>query len=269
MLHLEEEMIAGLDKNITLGNASISASRKWIGGNCSAHWHEFYEMEYIISGNGTYTINGQPFPIKSGMLYFMTPTDFHSVYTEKAEIINVMFSESLVTSAYLAPFTYHAAPKTLPLPENMQDFFLTLLVEVVHSQEDLTYSAALLDCLLLKLSKSLLSYEEDNWNSTAQKIHFYLINHFRDKVCLDDVAQYVGLTPTYVSAVFKKEMGNGFKKYLDKLRFAYARKLLLYSELSITQICGESGFEDYPNFIRRFKEHFGVTPTEMRMGRTD
>lgn len=266
---MEEEMIAGLDKNTTLGNASISASRKWIGGNCSAHWHEFYEMEYIISGNGTYTINGQPFPMKSGMLYFMTPTDFHSVYTEKAEIINVMFSESLVTSAYLAPFTYHAAPKTLPIPENMQDFFLMLLAEAVDFQENLTYSAALLDCLLLKLSRSLLSYEEDNWNSTAQKIHFYLINHFRDKVCLNDVAQYVGLTPTYVSAVFKKEMGNGFKKYLDKLRFAYARKLLLYSELSITQICGESGFEDYPNFIRRFKEHFGVTPTEMRMGRTD
>ena len=259
-------MIPWLDKNTTLGNASISASRKWIDGNCNAHWHEFYEIEYVISGNGTYTINGQPFPMKSGMLYFMTPTDFHSVYTEKAEIINVMFSESIITSAHLAPFTYHAAPKTLPIPEVMQPFFMTLLEEVVEYQEDLAYSAALLNCLLLKLARNLLSYGEDSWNSTAQKIHFYLINHFRDQVSLEDVAQYVGLTPTYVSAVFKKEMGKGFKKYLDDLRFAYARKLLLYSDMSVTQVCGESGFEDYPNFIRRFKEYFGVTPTEMRVG---
>lgn len=257
-------MIPGLNKNTTLGNASISASRKWMSGICQAHWHDFYEIEYIISGNGTYTINGQSFPMKSGMLYFMTPTDFHRVDTQKAEILNVMFSESIVTSAYLAPFTYHAAPKTLPIPETIQQFFLSLLEEVVRYQEDITYSAALLDCLLLKLGRNLLSYKEDSWNSTAQKIRFYLINHFRSRVSLDDVARYVGLTPTYVSAVFKREMGMGFKKYLDELRFAYARKLLLYSDMSVIQVCGECGFDDYPNFIRRFKSYFGITPTEMR-----
>lgn len=259
-------MLPWLEENTTLGNAGISSSRKWISGSFEAHWHKFYEIEYVISGTGRYTINEQSFPLEPGMLYFMTPTDFHSVYTKKAEIINVMFSESLITSSHLLPFTRHGAPKTLLIPGDLQPFFMTLLEEVVQVQSDRTYSSALLDCLLLKLSRSFLSYELDTWNNTSQQIHFFLINHFRDNISLEDAANYVGLTPTYISAVFKKEMGMTFKKYLDELRFSYARKLILYSDMSVTQVCAESGFEDYPNFLRRFKEHFHVTPTQMRKG---
>lgn len=257
-------MIPGFSKENFLADNGVSASRKWISGTGNEHWHDFYELEYIISGSGSYMIDGQLFPLESGMLYFMTPIDFHNVSTEKAEIINVMFSENLITSSHLAPFTYHEAPKAFPIPENMQPFFMTLLEEIVQYQGDSAYCAALLDCLLLKLTRNLLPYEESSWNNTAQKIHFYIINHFREKVSLEDIAQYVGLTPAYVSAVFKKEMNKNFKRYLNELRFSYAHKLLLYSNMSVTQICGESGFDDYPNFIRRFKEYFGVTPSQVR-----
>ena len=95
-------------------------------------------------------------------------------------------------------------------------------------------------------------------------MQFYIINHFREKVTLEDVAKYVGLTPTYASAVFKKEMDTNFKKYLNDLRFSYAKKLLTCSDMSVTQICGECGFEDYPNFIRRFRERFGMSPSQVR-----
>lgn len=257
-------MIPGFSKETFLPNGAVSASRKWIGGSGKEHWHDFYEMEYIISGSGNYMIDGEFFPLESGMLYFMTPIDFHNVNTAKAEIINVMFSESLITPSHLVPFTYRAAPKAFQISGDMQPFFLMLLEEIVKYQDNPDYSAALLDCLLLKLAHNLLPYEESSWNSTAQKIHYYIINHFRDRLTLEDVAQYVGLTPAYVSAVFKKDMNKNFKKYLNELRFAYARKLLLYSDMSVTQICGECGFDDYPNFIRRFREHFGMTPTQMR-----
>lgn len=257
-------MIPGYSKESNISNGIISASRKWIDGSNETHWHEFYEIEYVISGQGTYCINGRIFPMESGMLYFMTPVDFHSVHPERAEIINVMFSENLIAPSCLAPFTYHSSPKALPVSAEMQSFFMTLLEEVIACQEDPTYAASLIECLLLKLSRSLLSDKADSWNNTAQKIHFYIINHFRERVTLEDVAGYVGLTPAYVSAVFKKEINKNFKKYLNDLRFAYARRLLQYTNLSVTQVCGESGFDDYPNFIRRFKEHFGMTPTQLR-----
>lgn len=257
-------MISGLSKQAFLENSNLSASRKWLYSGCCVHWHEFYEIEYVISGTGTYTINEQPFPIKSGMLYFMTPADFHNVDTQNADIINIMFSDSLVSSDILFTFTHQTAPKAFALTKSIQDFFMPLLDEIVHNQEDNTYSSALLNCLLLKLAKSFPSNKEDLWNKSSQKIHFFMINHFREKISLQDAAAFVGLTPSYVSAVFKKEMGKNFKQYLDDLRFAYAQKLLLYSDLSILQVCEESGFDDYPNFLRRFKNHFKITPSQMR-----
>ena len=93
---------------------------------------------------------------------------------------------------------------------------------------------------------------------------FYIINHFREKIGLNDIAAAVGITPNYASAVFKEEMQINIKKYLDDMRFNYAKKLLIYSDLTVQQICNDSGFEDCPNFIRRFKAKFGMPPIEFR-----
>lgn len=254
-----------LGKETIANSGALSASRKWFRDTTDTHWHDFYEMEYIISGTGNYEINGRTFPMKAGMFFFMTTTDFHKVHADHAQLINIMFDHSLVTSSYLAPFTHHTAVKAMQVPETMRSLFLTLLEEVVANQSDLSYSSALLDCLLLKLQRSGLNAAANDENSTVQKIRFYMINHFRTGVTLDDVASYVNLTPTYVSALFKKEMNQNFKTYLDELRFSYARKLLLYSDLTVTEVCGESGFEDYPNFIRRFRKYYGVTPTQLRI----
>lgn len=258
-------MLNEIYKNTTLEQEDISASCKWLSkGEHPAHWHEFYEIEYIMSGSGTYMFNGQRFPIKSGMLFFMTPTDFHAVSPKQVQLINVMFTERVVVPEHLLPFTYHAAANMFEIPTEMQPFFQMLLQEIVAHQKERAYASSVLDCILLKLAMDVPLLKENQWNSTVQNIHFYMVNHFRNKMFLEDVAQYVNLTPTYVSAIFKKEIGKGFKEYLDELRFSYAQQLLLYSDMSVMQVCWESGFEDYPNFIRRFKRHFGVTPMQMR-----
>ena len=257
-------MLYELNKELYLTQQNVSASRKWISGSHTVHWHDFYEIEYVISGSGSYMINGQSVQVEEGMLYFMTPIDFHHVNTAETEIFNVMFSGNLVSYDVLAPFTDHAAPKAIPVPLRMRPLIFALLEEIVEYQKDEVYSAALLECLLLKLSHTLMDSEQERHSSVARKMQFYIINHFREKVTLEDAAKYVGLTSAYASAVFKKEMDTNFKKYLNELRFSYAKKLLMCSDLSVTQICGECGFEDYPNFIRRFREHFGMTPSQVR-----
>lgn len=261
-------MIRKYRKEQNIGEKSISASRKWLNGEGDTHWHDFYEIEYVIRGSGICNLNGREFPFSDGMLFFMTPADFHCVKTGGAEIINLMFVADLATPDCLAPLTSRCTPKSLSVPEETRPFLMMLLEEIVANQDRLTYCSALIDSLLLKLSQSLPAVFESNWNSASQKMHFYILNHFRDKLSLEDVAGYAGLTPAYASAVFKKEMQMGFKAYLNELRFDYAGKLLLHSDMTVAQICRESGFEDYPNFIRRFKQHFGLTPTQLRERKT-
>ena len=55
-------------------NGEISASKKEIDGDSQLHWHEFYEIEYLLDGDGDYIIDGKHYPIGAGMFFLMTPT---------------------------------------------------------------------------------------------------------------------------------------------------------------------------------------------------
>ena len=85
-----------LSKSTFIGNNDMVASQKHITRNHFAHFHEFCEIEYVLKGSGSCTLNGQTFEMKKGMLFFMTPLDCHSVRSKGVEVINVMFSEQLV-----------------------------------------------------------------------------------------------------------------------------------------------------------------------------
>lgn len=239
----------------------ITASQKQFDGEYNTHWHEFYEIEYMTEGEGDYVIDGEHYPICAGMLFFMTPLNFHSVNAKRCHGFNMMFSERLCNGGFLARLLRGSRGYAISVKEEDRAFFTSVLRELTRA-EDEAYVSALLNSILGKL----LIYEETGSIATTpvSKGVVYLLHHFRKNPTLAETAAYVGFAPTYFSALFKKETGETFQQYMDRLRFDYARKLLLHSELSVLQICRESGFEDYPNFIRRFKGRFGVSPGAMK-----
>ena len=93
---------------------------------------------------------------------------------------------------------------------------------------------------------------------------FYIRNNFRSRISLENVAKAVDISPAYLSSIFPKETNMGYKEYLNTLRFEYAKKLLMYSDMSIGEICFESGFDDYANFMRSFKKRFDTSPALYR-----
>lgn len=242
-------------------NGLLSASQKWLDRSCGEHDHEFFELEYILSGSGRYFLDGVEYPIRAGMLFFMSPANFHRVETQGAEIINVMFSYDLCDSARLFDlFARNTAPATAL---SVEDRLLTesLLKEVVKGREA-EYSVQFLRCLLYKLAS--IAPRDENLPSHIRKALGYIFEHFDEELSLSKVAAYVGLAPTYFSALFKKETGETFKQYLLGYRFDYAKKLLRFTSEPISHIARRSGFADYANFARQFKKNFGQTPMDFR-----
>ena len=253
-----------LSKSAFIGSNDMVASKKHITGNHFAHFHDFFEIEYVLDGSGCCTLNGQTFEMKKGMLFFMTPLDCHSVKSEGVEVINVMFSEQLIDFSTLKPFFLYSSPKAIEIEPQMQPFFEMLLTEITQTGDQRQYGAALLECLLLKLSQLISSLGAQDLSDAVSKMYFYALYHFQNKATLSTAAAYAGLTPSYASALFKKEMQVNYREYIDSLRFNYAKKMLICSTHSVSEICLESGFEDVPNFLRRFKMRFGMTPTQFR-----
>lgn len=245
-----------------IGKSGICASHKRLEGCSDTHSHEFFELEYISGGTGSYTLDGEVYEIREGMFFLMTPVNFHSVKTSDADLFNVMFSEKICSGELLARCTDKKSGLAFEVLPEDKAFFVSLLCELCREGNEADYTASLLNSLLHKS----LQYKDQASPapSSVARAVVYMLRHFREDPSLASVAAVAGYTPNYFSARFKEEMGESFKQYLDRLRFDYAKKLLEHSSLTISQVCRESGFDDYPNFVRRFSARFGCSPSKLR-----
>ena len=64
--------------------------------NYDLHWHDCFEIEFVLSGKATQVLNGESYEMSAGTLYMLNPTDFHSIKSEGAEVYNIMFSEEVL-----------------------------------------------------------------------------------------------------------------------------------------------------------------------------
>lgn len=92
----------------------------------------------------------------------------------------------------------------------------------------------------------------------------YIDQHYREKIYLKDVANFVGLSTTYFSKLFKQEVGMAFQNYVTQVRLEYAANLLRYSNESISVISEYVNFPSQSYFGRYFKEFYHMTPKEYR-----
>lgn len=98
----------------------------------------------------------------------------------------------------------------------------------------------------------------------VQKAVSYINDHYNEALRLEHVAAYVGLNPSYFSTVFKRELNINFSNYLTQKRIEEACKLLLRSNLSLSDIANEVGFDSQSYFSQIFREHTGMSPREYR-----
>lgn len=101
---------------------------------------------------------------------------------------------------------------------------------------------------------------------TIKKIVNYVNVNFHEDLSIKELSARFGLTPNYLSQIFKNETGESFVSYMNRLRIEKACTLLRTSDLKISEIVRQVGYNDSQYFYRVFKKHIGQTPIEYRMG---
>lgn len=114
-----------------------------------------------------------------------------------------------------------------------------------------------------KINQMIAVREEDTVRPVRQAKQ-YIHNHYQEQITLEDVSEYVGLTPAYFSVMFKKETEIGFAKYLINERIEGAKDLLRETNLSVADICRKVGYNDAKHFTRLFEKNVGVKPAVYR-----
>ncbi|MFD0675613.1 MULTISPECIES: helix-turn-helix domain-containing protein [unclassified Paenibacillus] len=92
----------------------------------------------------------------------------------------------------------------------------------------------------------------------------YIENNYRNNIYLENIADEIGLSPKYVSRLFKETTGTSITDYISLVRMAKAKELLAQTDLKISEVSEQIGILSRTTFLRIFKKHEGITPVDYR-----
>ena len=98
----------------------------------------------------------------------------------------------------------------------------------------------------------------------AKKAQDYIAAHFATDVTREEIAEVLGVSPSYISRVFRRSTGMALWDYVNSFRITRARELLEHSDMSITEIAFAVGFNEPAYFSRQFRKFTGKSPRHFR-----
>ncbi len=96
------------------------------------------------------------------------------------------------------------------------------------------------------------------------RVYDYTYAHFQQPISLDSIAKIANLAPNAFCRYFKKTTSRTFVQFLNEIKVCHACKCLAETDMSVKEICYNSGFNNFSSFHEAFKKSKGVTPLEFR-----
>ncbi|WP_296185252.1 AraC family transcriptional regulator [Pseudomonas sp. UBA1879] len=251
------------------------------------HFHKEYELHLIVASSGKVFVGDYIGNFYPGTLFLTGPNLPHNWISqvEEDEVVPkrdmlVNFTEELLESGNQV----FAELKTLtPLLERAQygiEFrdkrtirqAMKLMQKIADSNgmTRLGHFFILLELLAASDDFQLLSgtrasqLSDDHAVERTNKAVDYIFTHYARELTLEEVADYLGMKPTYFSRVFKQATGRTFVEFVNRLRISKSCELLADGDKPVTDVCFESGFNNISNFNRRFQQLKGMTPSHYR-----
>ena len=118
--------------------------------------------------------------------------------------------------------------------------------------------------LLSEYGDYLMQLRANQSRGILGQIEADLKENFRENLTLKDLSKKYYVNAAYLGQSFKKQYGESFKDYLNRIRIEAAVELLLYSDKKIYEIAEEVGYKDLDYFINKFIALKGCTPAKFR-----
>lgn len=176
-------------------------------------------------------------------------------------VSNLMDRESLnVVYNHFMQLMYHYIGENFTQREAMlRDGRLgELQKKALNSVEDFRrFMHLFLECM----QQNLMEADENRMVAEVKK---YIDQHLTERISRIQVAEHVALNENYLSRLFHQEMGMSISDYILQKRIVLAKRLLVQTDRSVSEIGNEVGYDATAYFIRLFKREVGKTPKEYR-----
>jgi len=119
------------------------------------------------------------------------------------------------------------------------------------------------DFRILNAGKYYLQTQVED-NDRINVIFNYVKDHFREQMTLEEIADLANMKVPSFCRYFKKITNKTFTQFVNEYRITHSLKLLAEQPLSITEVCFESGFNNFSYFNKTFKEYVKKSPSQYR-----
>lgn len=253
------------------------------------HFHNEYEMVLITQSKGRRIVGDSMESFEEGDLVLIGPNLPHVMYNDKSyyEPDNEQAVKAIVTYFRMDWLTEEfLSSKEIPqLHELLEDINRGIRVygdtqkQVVQLLDQLLLSAGLgriihlLSILnLISTTKeykclSSIGYSNPHNQKDVQrisKIYNYIMANFTEELSLETAAKLANMTSSAFCKYFKARTQKTFTHFVNEVRIGHACKLLFDDQLSMTEICFQSGFNNLTNFNRNFKLYTKISPSEFK-----
>lgn len=230
--------------------------------------HPYWELTYVDKGILSTTVDGVEYELKQGDLIFYAPLQFHTQSTLDKS------SSSYLTINFKMDFNHNEllCNKVFNVKRESYNAVKNLIEEL--SSDDI-YSSDLALCYLKQLiiqtlrlensssqSKPTTHMQQAYENELLKDIIEFIHDNIEERMSVDMLCSNFCISTSMLHSLFKKNMNNTVKNYINELKLDRSKELIKNSSYSISDISDMLGFSSIHYFSKKFKAAYGISPTE-------
>jgi AraC-like DNA-binding protein len=245
------------------------------------HWHNSIEILYVLRGSININIDTDSFELLEKELEIINVDEAHRIYSEKDNKVLIFHIDPYFFEKYYKDinnifFYTNSTDDGAQEGEEydlLRTFLAKLLCECVQKIDDFDkeIESILVDLLYHLINNfHYLTYEKEELKEKTEqlaryhRISKYIFNNYDSNITLQEIAKKEFLSPHYLSHEIKYATGYSFTDLVNLTRVEESVKLLLDSDLSISDISDEVGFSHVRYLNKNFKNYYGCTPLQFR-----
>lgn len=249
---------------ITYNNCQFESSiagffytdKEWIHPTTSI---ETYEIILVTNGTVHMKEDKKKYTLKRNNMLMLDPGKTHGGFSTSTGI----------TSFYWIHFYASDITKLPPIPKLITNFEEShIFKEYLHLNGLSNYSSDCLDISLLNLLAKISQHKIFNTNSTSSKlaneVYEYIKLNSSPSLSMEQISNHFGVTHEHLTRLVSKHFGIGMKKINNDILITSINALLANTNYSIKEIADIVKFEDTNTFLKFYKYHTGITPTQYR-----
>ena len=252
------------------------------------HFHEECQLTYILQGEGILWVGDKSEEFSTGDLILIGKNTPHVLLHEKDYYENSDRIRARAITIFFSKDTFQEIFTMIPESSRIEEFleksqfgiriqhtedrklrrYLNQMIKLRNVSKVLLFMK-ILDLIshsmkveLISTNLPYLAGKEDG--EKLNRVFTHIVSNYDKRITLKEVAALVNLTPTAFCRFFKMRTNNTFSRFLIEVRINEACKMLSTGNHNVTETLNSCGYNNSSNFLRHFRQHTGVTPSEYK-----